>query len=211
VAEVRAFLARDAIVLTSSGNTQAQWFQEAMVYEPKTNLTTGGFSTMGWTVPAALGAKLAAPDRQVLGLLGDGDFLMTSQELATAVQYDLPVVYIVANNHGWIAIRDLQADVYGEDRAQGAEFTKDGHPLTPDLAALARAFGCHTERISHPGDVQPALARAFDSGLPSVIEVMVERDYPLSGSPAVGWWDVPVPTYLTKQRARYEREKKEIQ
>ena len=61
VAEVRSFLQRDAIVVTSSGNVQAQWFQEAMVYEPKTNLTTGGFSTMGWTVPATLGAKLAAP------------------------------------------------------------------------------------------------------------------------------------------------------
>ncbi|MBU1751529.1 MAG: thiamine pyrophosphate-binding protein, partial [Chloroflexi bacterium] len=110
IAEVRAFLDRDAIVVTSSGNSQAQWFQEAMVYEPGTNLTTGGFSTMGWTVPAALGAKLAAsrlgaPDRQVLGLLGDGDFLMTAQELATAVQYDIPVVYVVANNAGWIAIR----------------------------------------------------------------------------------------------------------
>jgi acetolactate synthase I/II/III large subunit len=74
IAELRAFLDRDAIVVTSSGNTQAQWFQEALVYEPKTNLTTGGFSTMGWTVPAALGAKLAAPERQVVGLVGDGDF-----------------------------------------------------------------------------------------------------------------------------------------
>ncbi len=122
IAELRAFLDRDAIVLTSSGNTQAQWFQEAMVYEPGTNLTTGGFSTMGWTVPATLGAKLAAPQRQVVGLVGDGDFLMTAQELATAVQYDIPVVYVVANNIGWIAIRDLQAAVYGEDRAVGAEF-----------------------------------------------------------------------------------------
>ncbi len=91
-----------------------------MVYEPGTNLTTGGFSTMGWTVPATLGAKLAAPQRQVVGLVGDGDFLMTAQELATAVQYDIPVVYVVANNIGWIAIRDLQAAVYGEDRAVGA-------------------------------------------------------------------------------------------
>ena len=209
IAEVRAFLDRDAIVVTSSGNTQAQWFQEATVYEPKTNLTTGGFSTMGWTVPAALGAKLAAPERQVLGLLGDGDFLMTAQELATAVQYNLPVVYVVANNAGWIAIRDLQADVYGEERAVGAEFLRDGAPLSPDLAALARALGCYAERISAPDEVRPALERAFASGQPAVVEVLVERDYPLSGSPAVGWWDVPVPTYLAEQRAKYERERAE--
>lgn len=209
VAELRAFLERDAIVLTSSGNVQAQWFQEAPVYEPQTNLSAGGFSTMGWTVPAALGARLAAPDRQVLGLVGDGDFLMTAQELATAVQYDLPVVYVVANNAGWIAIRDLQAAVYGEERAVGAEFLKDGAPVSPDLTALARAFGCYAERVSAPGEVRPALERAFAANAPAVIEVMVERNYPLSGSPAVGWWDVPVPTYLTAQRARYEREQAE--
>ncbi len=211
IAEVRAFLDRDAIVLTSSGNTQAQWFQEAMVYEPKTNLTTGGFSTMGWAVPAALGVKLAVPHRQVVGLVGDGDFLMTAQELATAVQYDLPVVYVVANNAGWIAIRDLQAAVYGQERAMGAEFLKDGRPISPDLAALARAFGCYAERISAPDEIRPALERAFASGRPAVVEVMVERDYPLSGSPAVGWWDVPVPAYLAEPRARYERERAEEQ
>jgi acetolactate synthase-1/2/3 large subunit len=213
IAEVRSFLERDAIVVTSSGNTQAQWYQEAMVFEPKTNLTTGGFSTMGWTVPAALGAKLAAPERQVVGLVGDGDFLMTAQELATAVQYCIPAVYVIANNAGWIAIRDLQAAVYGQDRALGAEFLEGGvaggAPVSPDLAALARSFGCHAEQVSAPREVKPALERAFASGMPSVIEVEVERSYPLSGSPAVGWWDVPVPTYLTEQRAQYERERAE--
>jgi len=211
IAEVRAYLKRDAIVVTSSGNIQAQWFQEAMVYEPKTNLTSGGFSTMGWTVPATLGVKLAAPERQVLGLVGDGDFLMTVQELATAVQYNIPVVYVVANNIGWIAIRDLQADVYGQERAFGAEFLKDGVPITPDLACVARAFGCHAERISTPGEVRPALQRAFAAQSPAVIEVMVERNYPLSGSPAVGWWDVPVPTYMKDKRQRYDKARAEEQ
>lgn len=170
---------------------------------------------MGWTVPAALGAKLAAPERQVLGLVGDGDFLMTAQELATAVQYDIPAVFVVANNAGWIAIRDLQAAVYGVDRAIGAEFLErgvpGGVPQSPDLVALARSFGCYAERLSVPGDIRPALERAFASGMPAVVEVQVERSYPLSGSPAVGWWDVPVPVYLTERRARYERERAEEQ
>jgi len=117
----------------------------------------------------------------------------------------------VANNAGWIAIRDLQAAVYGEERAVGAEFLKEGVPVSPDIAALARAFGCSAERISAPGEVRPALERAFASGLPAVVEVMVERRYPLSGSPAAGWWDVPVPTYLPELRARYERERSEEQ
>jgi acetolactate synthase-1/2/3 large subunit len=135
---------------------------------------------------------------------------MTAQELATAVQYDLPVVYVVANNVGWIAIRDLQAAVFGEERAVGAEFiSSSGRPTTPDLAALARAFGCHAEQISDPEEVRPALQRAFAFGQPAVVEVMVERTYPLSGSPAVGWWDVPVPTYMSERRAIYEQERKE--
>jgi acetolactate synthase-1/2/3 large subunit len=209
IAELRQFLARDAVVLTSSGNTQAQWFQEAMVFEPRTNLTAGGFSTMGWALPAALGAKLAAPGKQVVALVGDGDFLMTAQELAVAVQYDLPVVCVVANNQGWISIRDLQAAVYGLERAVGAEFLREGQPISPDIAALARAFGCHAERVCAPAEVRPALQRAFAAGRPAVVEVLVERAYPLSGSPAVGWWDVPVPAYLEKERARYDQERAE--
>lgn len=221
VAELRTYLDRDAIVVTSSGNTQAQWFQEAQVFEPRTNLTTGGFSTMGWTVPAAIGARLAVdrlagagftrPGRQVVGLVGDGDFLMTIQELATAVQLGLPVVYVVANNSGWMAIRDLQAAVYGPERAVGAEFLKEGEPISPDISSLARAFGCHAQWVSEPAEVRPALEAACFAGGPAVIEVMVERDYPRSGSPAEGWWDVPVPAYLLEQRALYEHARREEQ
>jgi acetolactate synthase-1/2/3 large subunit len=221
IAELRTYLDRDAVVVTSSGNTQAQWFQEALVYEPGTNLTTGGFSTMGWTVPAAMGTRLALDDRadsghtrtgrQVVGLVGDGDFLMTVQELATAVQYRLPVVYLVANNAGWISIRDLQAAVYGPERAAGAEFLRRVEPITPDISSLARAFGCHAQWVSDPVEIRPALEAAFRFGGPAVIEVMVEREYPHSGSPAVGWWDVPVPTYLRELRAQYEREREEEQ
>jgi acetolactate synthase-1/2/3 large subunit len=183
-----------------------------MVYQPKTNLTTGGFSTMGWIVPATLGAKLAAPEGQAVGLVGYGDFLMAAQELATAVQYEIPAVYVVANNVGWIAIRDLQAAIYGKELALGAEFlSRSGSPTTPDLAALARAYGCHAEQITDPEEVQPALERAFSAGIPAVIEAKVERNYPLSGSPAVGWWDVSVPTYMTEKSATYELERREEQ
>ena len=79
------------------------------------------------------------------------------------------------------------------------------------LAALALAFDCHAERISAPAEVRPALERAFAAGKPAVVEVMVEGNYPLSGSPAVGWWDVPVPTYLPEKRAVYDLERREEQ
>ena len=206
--EIRAYLDDDAIVVSSSGNTQAQVLQEFPFYQPKTCLTTGGFSTMGFTLPASLGAKLAYPERQVIGIVGDGDFMMTMQELSTAIQHDLPVVIVLVNNMGWIAIKDLQMAAFGEDRPVSTDFLKDsGELYSPDFKQIAEGFGCYSERIKEAKEVQPALKRAFESGKPAVIEVIVNREYPFSGSPAAGWWDVPVPTYLEARRKKYEKER----
>ncbi|MGQ9610617.1 MAG: thiamine pyrophosphate-binding protein [bacterium] len=208
--ELREFLSDDAIVVSSSGNTQAQILQEFPFYYPGTCLTTGGFSTMGFTVPASIGAKLAFPNRQVIGVLGDGDFLMTIQELATAVQYDIPIVILVANNMGWISIKDLQTAVYGKERTIATDFVKNnGEIYTPDFQAIADAFGCYGQKIENGDDVKPALDKAFSSGKPSVIEAIVERNFPYSGGKVAGWWDVPVPTYLKEKRAIYEKERAE--
>jgi len=209
IKELRAALARDAIVVTSAGNPQAQVLQEFAFYQPHTNITSAGFSTMGFTLPAAIGAKLAAPQQQVVGVTGDGDFLMTMQELATAVQYDVPVVMCVLNNMGWQSIRDLQISAFGRERVLATEFTREGQPYTPHFADIGRAFGCHSQRIESAEEVAPALGRAFASGRPSVIEVMVNREYPYSGGLVTGWWDVPVPAYLKERRERYERERSE--
>ncbi|MBD3183457.1 thiamine pyrophosphate-binding protein [Candidatus Poribacteria bacterium] len=208
--ELREFLDDDAIVASSSGNTQAQILQEFPFYQPRTCLTTGGFSTMGFTLPASMGAKLAFPDRQVVGVLGDGDFMMTMQELATAVQYNIPVVILIANNQGWISIKDLQIAAYGEDRPIATDFVNSkGEIYSPDFEKIAGAFGCHSQKINSGEAVKPALKKAFDSGKPAVIEVIVQRDFPYSGGKVAGWWDVPVPTYLTERRAKYERERSE--
>ncbi len=208
--ELREFLNDDAIVVSSSGNTQAQILQEFPFYHPGTCLTTGGFSTMGFTVPASIGAKLALPDRQVIGVLGDGDFLMTIQELATAVQYNIPIVILVANNMGWISIKDLQTAVYGKERTIATDFIKNnGEIYTPDFQAIANAFGCHSQKIENGDDVKSALDKAFNSGKPSVIEAIVERNFPYSGGKVAGWWDVPVPAYLKEKRAIYEKERAE--
>jgi acetolactate synthase-1/2/3 large subunit len=205
LAEARAAIPMHAIVASSSGNTQAQILQEFPFDEPRTCLTTGGFSTMGWSLPAAMGAKLAAPDRPVFGIVGDGDLLMSIQELATAVQHGITVTMIVANNQGFISIKDLQRAAYGDDRGIGVDFARpDATLVTPNLADAARAFGCYGERVERPDQIGGAIRRAADSGRPAVVEVMVDRDPPASGGAAYGWWDVPVPTYLPEQRAKYE-------
>ncbi|MFN8375887.1 MAG: thiamine pyrophosphate-binding protein [Anaerolineae bacterium] len=106
--DLRTALPQDTVVLTSSGNIQAQAFQEMAFTKSRTYLSAGGFSTMGWAYPAALGAKLALDSTPVVALVGDGDFLMTVQELATAAQYNISAVAVIFNNQGWQAIRDLQ-------------------------------------------------------------------------------------------------------
>jgi len=213
IQEVRKFFDRDAVIVTSSGNVQAQMLQELEFYEPKTCLTAGGFSTMGYSVPAAIGAKLGCidigrPKRQVVAMVGDGDFMMTISELSMAVQLGLDnIFFIVLNNHGWIAIKDLQQAAFGEDRGYGTSFEdKKGNTYSPDFAKIGEAFGCYAEQISKKEEIIPALERATKSGKPAVIEISVQREFPFTGSPAVGWWDVPKPDYLTDLRKQYEEE-----
>ena len=216
--EVRKFFKRDAAIVTSSGNVQAQMLQELEFYQPKTCLTAGGFSTMGYSVPAAIGAKLGSidigkSDRQVVALVGDGDFMMTISELSVAVQLGLTnIFFLVLNNFGWIAIKDLQQTAFGEDRGYGTAFEdNEGKAYSPDFSKIAEGYGCYSEKITKKEEIIPALERASKSGKPSVIEIIVNRTYPFTGSPAVGWWDVPIPEYLKERRIKYEKEIKDEQ
>ena len=205
--ELRETLDRDAIVVTSSGHAQA-CVLEFPFYEPKTNLTSGGFSTMGWAYPAALGAKLAAPEKQVVAVIGDGDFMMTMQEMATAMEYGINVVVVLLNNYGWYSIRDLQMAEFGEDRAMATDWDDS---KSPDFVAIAKGFGLYSESVDKPADIQAAVNRALEHDGPSLVEVKVARDFPNSGSTVVGWWDVPIPTYLEDRRADYEQARNEIE
>jgi acetolactate synthase-1/2/3 large subunit len=197
----------DTIVLTGAGHSQAQFLQEYTVRDASQVISPNGFSTMGFTVPGAIGARLAAPGRTVLGFAGDGDFLMTVQELAMAAQYGIDVTYVVVDNAGWQSIRDLQLDVYGEEHGFAAEFrTPGGEQVTPDLVAVARGFGVHAESAADEQELRTALGRAFASSGPTVIVVPVRREHPESAGPVSGWWDVPVPASLPDRRGAYERE-----
>jgi acetolactate synthase-1/2/3 large subunit len=200
--ELRKATERNAIIIGAAGHSQAQIFQEFPVYEPRTHMSSGGMSTMGWAIPAALGVKLAEPNRQVVGVSGDGDFQMTCQELATGVQYGIPVTYCVLNNYGWLSIRDLQLDVFGKDRAFATEFRNmKGKLYSPDFVKMAESFGCYSERAEEPDDIRRAIKASLKENRdrPSVIEVPTQYEYPWSGGKTAGWWDVPIPAYLRKK------------
>jgi acetolactate synthase-1/2/3 large subunit len=191
VREVQAATRPDAIVVTGAGLPQGMVKQRWMTREPRTHITSGGFSTMGFTLPAAIGAQLARPDRQVLAVCGDGDFLQTMQELSTAAMLGVPVCTIVLDNSGWISIKGGQEAHFG--RSTVTDFLRDGQPYSPDFEAIGRAFGIHAERAVTPGEVRPAVERALASGEPSLVHVPVERNLAVAGPDKTGWWDVPVP------------------
>lgn len=209
IGELNRILPEDTILTTSSGNTQAQMLQEYSFAKPYTCLTTAGFSTMGWAMPAAAGAKLASPESPVVALMGDGDFMMTMQEMATLVQYNIPVVVIVANNSGWFAIKDLQHDAYGEEYMFGNDWLKDEKVYSPNFAEAAKSFGMDACKISKMEEIEGAVKNALASGKPSLIEVDVCRDYPYTGGDACGWWDVPVPGYISERHDNFEKAKTE--
>ncbi|RVD66370.1 thiamine pyrophosphate-binding protein, partial [Mesorhizobium sp. M4A.F.Ca.ET.029.04.2.1] len=118
---LRKVLDRNGIVVVGSGNTQGSVKQSFPVYEPHTHLTSGSYSPMGWAVPAALAAKLACPDRQVVAIVGDGDFMMSLPEMGTAVMNGINVVFLVLNNSGYMSIRGGQRKFMGRHIA--SEFT----------------------------------------------------------------------------------------
>jgi len=199
--ELRDTLDRKTIFVGSAGHAQAQLFQEFPIYEARTHLSSGGFSTMGWCIPAALGAKLAKPERTVVSIGGDGDFFMCGHELATAVQFDIPIIHCLLNNQMFGSIRDLQIDKYGKGRDYATEFLdRSGERYTPDFAKIAEAYKCHSERVEKPGELKNAIKNCIESGKPSLIETMITIEHPYSEGLSSGYWDVPIPEYLRRPK-----------
>ena len=199
---LRKVMDRDGIILAGSGNTQGAVKQTFPVYEPRTHLTSGSFSPMGWAVPAALGAKLARPDRQVVAVVGDGDFMMSLPEMGTAVMNDIPVVFLVQNNRGYMSIRGGQRKFMGRHVASEFNMHKgNGHPYTADIAAVAKNFGMESWKCEDSADLEKTLKAALDCGAPALVEVTTSRD--AAGPFVTGWWDFPSPAYYEKEQASY--------
>jgi thiamine pyrophosphate-dependent acetolactate synthase large subunit-like protein len=140
------------------------------VWAPRTFLYPVGSATLGYAVPAALGARLACPDRPVVAVAGDGGFLFTAAELATAVKYRLPVVFVVLNDQDFGAIRYLQAGLFGR--------TGEHVLAGPDPVALARAFGVEADRAADPAALGRALDKALAHPGPTLIEVPLAIEPP---------------------------------
>jgi len=153
---------------------------------------------MGFAISAAMGAKLAYPERTVVAVMGDGDFLMNCQEIATAMQYHIPTLYVIDDNAGHLSIRDLQLR-HGGGEHFGTEYTDavTEDLYQPDLMQIARGFGVPSLRVEEVEELIPALRKAnetaADSRCPVIVDVATNRSAEERGSPNFGLADTPVP------------------
>ncbi len=159
--EINNFLDRDAIVSVDGNEILHFGRQSINTYEPGHRLNSGVTGTMGVGLPYGIGAKLAKPDKQVLVLHGDGSMGMNAMELDTCVRHNIPVVTVISNNAGWTA--------------RTPDRRKPGRELGfTNFDGMARELGAHGETVEDPNEIRPALERAFDSGKPAVVNVIVE-------------------------------------
>ncbi len=189
VEALREVLPADGIVVPDSGVHHNWIVQFWKARKPQTVLNTWGFSAMGFGVCGVLGAKLAAPDRPCVSVCGDGGFMMRPDVLCTAVEYDIPAVWLIWNNYTYGAIRDLQTGLFG-DREIATSFVQQstGKFYNPDFVALARACGVEGIRVEKPADLSSALEHAIKANAPFVLDVHVDRDIK---PPGIGTWQLP--------------------
>jgi acetolactate synthase-1/2/3 large subunit len=189
VADCQAVLPDDAILACDVGVNHNWYMQFWNARKPQTMLNSWGFSGMGFGAAGALGAKLAAPDRPVVAIAGDGCFTMVPHVLCTAVEYNIPVVWVIWNNFGWVSIRDIQLGMFG-GREHGTMFHQGENkkPYNPDFAAWAKATGVDAMTITKSQDFKGALEHAVKANKPFVLDVHVDAEV---RPPSTGAWELP--------------------
>jgi acetolactate synthase-1/2/3 large subunit len=158
----------NAIVTNGAGNFSV-WVHRFWRWHDHGTQAAPTSGAMGYGVPAAVAAKAIAPERPVICFAGDGDFLMSGQELATAVQYDLPILILVVNNGMYGTIR-MHQERHFPGRVVGTDL------VNPDFAAYARAFGAHGETVTQTSEFPAAIDRALAAGGPALLELRIDPE-----------------------------------
>ncbi len=189
MAEMNKISPPDTVMVDDVGNCQV-WSEQ--YWNPKTpgnHLTAGGFAAMGFGVSGVLGARLARPNSPCVTLCGDGGFMMMPHVIATAVEHNLPAVWVLQNNYAIGTIRDLQLAYHG-GRELGTSFVNErtGQLWNPDFSKMVEAMGGRGIRIEHPDQFGDAYREAIRSNIPTVLDVVINRD---TGIPVTGTWQMP--------------------
>jgi len=159
----------EATIVTEVGQNQMWAAQYYKFTKPRTFISSGGLGTMGYGLPAAIGAKVGRPDSVVIDIAGDGSIQMNIQELATAVHYNIPVIVAILNNNYLGMVRQWQ-EIFYDRRYSYTEITG------PDFVKLAAAYGAVGIRVTKPEEVKPALKKAIKARRPVLIDFVVERE-----------------------------------
>jgi acetolactate synthase-1/2/3 large subunit len=193
VADCAAVLPDHAILACDVGVCHNWYMQFWRARRPQTMLNSWGFSGMGFGTAGVLGAKLAAPDRPCVAISGDGCFTMVPHVLCTAVEYDIPVVWVIWNNFGWVSIRDIQLGMF-KGREHGTMFHEGANntPYNPDFAGWARASGVEALTVSKSEDFKGALEHAVKANKPFLLDVHVDAEI---RPPSTGAWQLPPTPY----------------
>ena len=186
LADTRAALPADAIITTDVGWNKNGVGQQFPALTPGSILTPGGFATMGFGAAAAVGAKLAAPKRTVLSLVGDGGFGQNPSFLATAVERHLGIIWLVMNNNAFGTIAGLQKAHYGTTHGTTFSGEVGDANLLPNYAIVANAYGVRGERITDAADLLPLLKEAVAADTPTVIDVAMIN----TPTPTTGHWNI---------------------
>ena len=160
----------DAIICTDVGQHQMWTAQYYKFSKPRTLLTSGGLGTMGYGLGAAIGAKLAKPEKTVINIAGDGCFRMNMNELATASRYNIPVIEVILNNHVLGMVRQWQTLFYDEHYSATTLNDK------VDFVKVAEALGCRGIRVTSKEELAPALKEAMECGGPVVLDCQIDSD-----------------------------------
>jgi acetolactate synthase-1/2/3 large subunit len=168
IREVMRFSGKDVIMTIGAGK-HALFASRILMTTPQSLLKAGEFGPMAFAFPAALGAKIARPEKKVICLIGDGDFMITVQDLETAVRQNLDVISIIFNDGCYNAERLPRL----EGKNVGIEFNN------PDFVKLAESFGACGAHISRSEDIVPALRRLTKEGVPGILDVAIDRDVKL--------------------------------
>jgi acetolactate synthase-1/2/3 large subunit len=184
LAELRKAVPEDGFIVTDVGWNKNGVGQQFPITVPGTFITPSGLATMGFGPSAALGVKMAQPNRAVVSLIGDGGFSTNPSVIATAMEAELPVVWLVMDNAGFGTIAGLEAMHYGSNF--GCMFERGGKPYKVDYAAMARACGARGVMIEAAADLGPALREALASTLPTVIQAPMEN----APTPTPGHWNI---------------------
>ena len=173
--EIADFVDDDTIVIGDGGDIVAQAAKVIKVPKNGAWMDPGPLGTLGVGMPFALAAQLAHPDKRVLIVYGDGSFGLNGFEFDTAVRFGLPIVGIIGNDHAWGQMLRPQAGLFGEDRLVATELAATRYDK------VVEALGGHGELVTEPDQIRPALERAYASGKPACVNVMMRQDREFSG------------------------------